>query len=272
MKLKNSCTIYLLTNKINGKVYVGQTWQKLQYRFGNNGQGYVECTYLNNAIKKYGWEVFKHQILCTTTSQEEANEKEDFFIKLFDSRNSNFGYNIKEGGSNGKLSKETKQKLSIIFKGENNPFFGKSHNNEIKSIISDTAKQNHILGLYDNKSENQKRFSDKEEKEIVMAYLSGNFRIQELLDKYNFSKTVFYKLKEKYGFKTIIFSKKEEHALKLRNHLKNFSKIRIDSINKNTEELRLKVVELRYKGLLQKEIGKILNISQVRVSQLLKKK
>ena len=55
-------TIYLHRNKINNKVYIGQTIQSPEERW-KNGNGYKGCYYFYNAIQKYGWDNFEHIIL-----------------------------------------------------------------------------------------------------------------------------------------------------------------------------------------------------------------
>lgn len=94
-------TIYLHRNKINNKVYIGQTIQPLEDRW-KNGFGYKTCYYFYNAIQKYGWDNFEHIILEQNENwtQEELNNKEKEYIKLFNSTNPDYGYNICEGGSN----------------------------------------------------------------------------------------------------------------------------------------------------------------------------
>ena len=92
-------TIYMHKNKINGKVYIGQTTQiDLKDRW-KNGKGYKPCTYFYHAIEKYGWDNFEHLILEQGDATfEEINEKEKYFIKLFEARDPAKGYNLNEGG------------------------------------------------------------------------------------------------------------------------------------------------------------------------------
>jgi len=51
--------IYKITNKINGKSYIGQTIQKLEYRIGDHFSGHGNARRLSSAIKKYGKRVLK---------------------------------------------------------------------------------------------------------------------------------------------------------------------------------------------------------------------
>lgn len=101
--------IYMHRNKINGKVYIGQTCQSLSDRCGAEGQRYKGQAFYN-AIQKYGWVNFEHIILEENLTQEEANQKEIQYIKLYNSIDKQFGYNISEGGNNNTLSDEQKEK------------------------------------------------------------------------------------------------------------------------------------------------------------------
>lgn len=114
LKLNNICTIYKLINKINNKIYIGQTWRSLEERWGL-GNRYNE--YLSNSIKKHGKENFYYETLTFCGTQESANYCEDYFIKKFNSQDSEYGYNIRDGGSKGKLSEETKKKVSKSLMG-----------------------------------------------------------------------------------------------------------------------------------------------------------
>lgn len=79
-------TIYLHRNKINNKVYIGQTKRKPEDRWGPDGQGYKTQMFYK-AIQKYGWDNFDHIILEQTPTQSEANILEEYYIKIFDSNN-----------------------------------------------------------------------------------------------------------------------------------------------------------------------------------------
>lgn len=90
--------VYIHTNKINGKKYVGQTCQKPEYRWGKNGRGYRSETYFGKAIQKYGWNNFEHEIIASNLTQEEAKNFEILLIDKLDTMNPDKGYNLTKGG------------------------------------------------------------------------------------------------------------------------------------------------------------------------------
>lgn len=96
----------------NGKMYVGITSQLPQKRW-NNGHGYKHSTYFFNAIKKYGWDNFKHEILLEGLSEEEASWAEEMFVECWDLIDRDKGYNCKNGGGvHGKHTIETKERIA----------------------------------------------------------------------------------------------------------------------------------------------------------------
>lgn len=109
--------LYKHTNKINGKCYIGITvFNDNPYkRWGKNGSGY-NTQFFGRAINKYGWDNFEHEIIFKDLTESEAKEKEQLYIKMFDSSNPKKGYNLTKGGD-GSLglypSEETKRKQSI---------------------------------------------------------------------------------------------------------------------------------------------------------------
>lgn len=121
--------VYKHTNIINGKVYIGITSYKYVKTRWDNGKGYSQQSLFWNAIKKYGWENFKHEILFTDLTKEEACQKEIELIAFYKSNQREFGYNLSSGGeinSGYKLTDETKLKLSDSHKGKHPWNYGKT--------------------------------------------------------------------------------------------------------------------------------------------------
>jgi group I intron endonuclease len=101
----------------NGKVYIGITRNNPLARW-NGGHGYRNNKHFYNAICKYGWENIQHEILFDDLTKEEAEQKEIELIALHRSNNAKYGYNHENGGnSTGKMSEETKHKISESLKG-----------------------------------------------------------------------------------------------------------------------------------------------------------
>ena len=90
--------IYLITNKINGNKYVGQTMYTAQKRWLQHKQlSNTRNTYFRNAIMKYGVENFKVEILKVCRTKSEMNRVEKLYIiKLGTLRPG--GYNLTLGG------------------------------------------------------------------------------------------------------------------------------------------------------------------------------
>ena len=127
-------TVYMHTNKINHKVYVGITSKPVEQRWGKNGYKYKNNKYFWNAIQKYGWNNFEHIIFMTNLTQEKACRVEQLLIALYNTNNTEYGYNLSSGGENGfygcHVSEEQRQKKSEqmkgLYAGENNPMYGVS--------------------------------------------------------------------------------------------------------------------------------------------------
>lgn len=104
--------VYVHTNKANGKRYVGITSMLPEKRWAN-GHGYRSNVLFYRAIKKYGWESFKHSVLFDGLTREEAYAKEIELISTFKASNPRFGYNIDKGGNgSNRITEETRKKLS----------------------------------------------------------------------------------------------------------------------------------------------------------------
>lgn len=111
--MKNNYIVYMHTLRVDGRKYIGITCQKPTERW-KNGFGYRKNSYFFNAIKKYGWDNFKHDIVFSGLSKEQACNKEVALIKLFRTAEHSYGFNLTLGGEHFESTEETKYKLSVI--------------------------------------------------------------------------------------------------------------------------------------------------------------
>ena len=130
MEDKRIYTVYMHTNKINNKKYIGITMVSPEKRW-NNGNGYKKQLFYN-AIKKYGWDNFEHEIVLCNLTKEEAEMLEIEMIKYYKVTDRKFGYNQDCGGnSTGGRPDYIKENISKTMKNRkinnsaNNPMFGK---------------------------------------------------------------------------------------------------------------------------------------------------
>jgi group I intron endonuclease len=103
--------IYKTTNLINGKIYIGKDTK-------NNPTYLGSGVLLKKAIDKYGKENFIKEIIEKCNEHDILNEREKYWINVFDSKNTLIGYNIAEGGHGGlTYTDETRKRISEMFKG-----------------------------------------------------------------------------------------------------------------------------------------------------------
>lgn len=127
--------IYRTTNLINGKTYIGQHKSKNIMNDKYVGSGCL----IKKAIKVYGEENFKNEILEVVESRFQANVMEKVWIK----KERDIGkaeYNIADGGRSYDFKQDTLIKMSKAHKGQPSPHKGKSHSEETKRKISEAKK------------------------------------------------------------------------------------------------------------------------------------
>lgn len=92
--------IYKIVNKVNGKVYIGQTIKSVKERFDSHRRASRRLPYpLYKAFRKYGLENFEVEEITTARSLKKLDEKERYWIKFYKANNSSYGYNCSKGGS-----------------------------------------------------------------------------------------------------------------------------------------------------------------------------
>lgn len=83
--MRNDYVVYIHKNILNGKVYVGQTCN-LSERWRNNGKNYFNSIKFYNAIKKYGWDNFTHEVVYSNLNKQAADK---FWFKDVDCKSRN---------------------------------------------------------------------------------------------------------------------------------------------------------------------------------------
>ena len=139
--------IYVRTNKVNGKKYVGQT---VDLNGRQNNWKCLSCCYggkaINNARKKYGIDAFDFEIL-KECEDDELNYWETYYIKELNTQRP-YGYNMTEGGDKAMYgyspSEVTKKKISEALKGEKNGMYGKHHSEESRRKMGEIKKGKHL--------------------------------------------------------------------------------------------------------------------------------
>ena len=150
--------IYIFKNLVNSKCYIGQTRQKIKYRYQQHLR--ANDTYpLHEAIKKYGIEQFSFEIIETINKNnkeelvQELNNLEISYIKQYNSLAPN-GYNIEKGGVGKIPNKYTpsllKELLQINPDIVDQPIINKINHQEYKSIIEAfiDSKQDSFTNFY----------------------------------------------------------------------------------------------------------------------------
>lgn len=170
--------IYLTTNLINNKKYIGKHYGELNDDYLGSGK------ILQWAIQKYGKNNFTREILHISKNKEENNEWEKIFIEKYNAQKDKNFYNIAPGGDGGDLfhilpldkQKEIRDNQSIRSQGKNNPMYGKHHSEETKQKISKIDKGK-MLGSKNDNAKSISAYADKNMTQLIKHFKT----IQEAL-------------------------------------------------------------------------------------------
>lgn len=175
--------IYKIINKVNNKIYIGQTVQGFDKRYSckgddiervfnfNNNRKNRNTSYnskLYNAIKKYGFSSFEvNKIFDLAFSKEELDIKEKYWIDYYKCCNRNNGYNFTCGGNEYTFSEDVKSYLKVkikenALKGEDchSATFTNKQIYNIKKDLFDGENPREIMDKYNISYKNLKRVID----------------------------------------------------------------------------------------------------------------
>ncbi len=184
--------IYKVTNKANGKLYIGQTTKSLSIRRSmhlSKVRNRHDNIAFHNAIRKYGENSFDWEVIGTVSSRKELDELEKYMIKKHDSIDK--GYNILEGGNINpilygednprygmRLSYSVRKKMSDAQKGEKGYWYGKKHTDDHRGKVSKAlqGKKKHRL--------HGKRLSKQFGEWWLIEFPDGKFKVIQSLRKF----------------------------------------------------------------------------------------
>lgn len=179
--------IYKITNKVNGKIYIGQTIRTLEVRWKQHCKD-AETNYkgmaILAAIQKYGKENFTVEQIDIACDRDELDKKEDYWINHYNSLSPN-GYNLHTGGKHYECSEETKRKISESRSGEKNPLWGKHLSIEHKENIRKSLIGRVLTDEWKQKIGNGNRgrkLSDKQ-RELLKQINTGKKQSEETRKK-----------------------------------------------------------------------------------------
>lgn len=201
---ENIGTIYKIVNKINNKVYIGQTTLNVKDRWDRHRSLGVKNKAEQNmpikrAFKKYGVENFEFSVI-EKIPKESLNEREIYWIEYYDSYKN--GYNACRGGQLGtkplKIKESEFENIINLYKSN---YTLKEIGNQY-NVDKGTIK--HILDINNVpiRIHTGFKFSEETKIEIISKVKSGISR-KEIMSKYNISK----------GYLSQILSSKIEYNL-----------------------------------------------------------
>lgn len=168
----------MIKNKINRKIYIGQTIRPIEVRFKEHQLKKSNCRSISGAIQKYGWEHFETD--WYNCLDEDLNKHEKWMVNLMETLSPN-GYNLIGGGGNGgKRSEETKQKLRKPKSEETKIKISESKLGISKSEETKKRMRNAHLGTTRTKetkgniSESTKGEKNHKSKKVYQYDLEGN--------------------------------------------------------------------------------------------------
>jgi len=234
--------IYKITNNIDNKVYIGQTSGSFNYRYsGSNWWKHTNNKHLKSSALKYGEKNFSINIKFDVAfSKEELDEKETYWIKYYNATNNKFGYNLKDGGANGKPNAETLARMTKI--------------NRKRGLMARGIPRPGV-GLLISKTK-QKTFINeftKEYAENVQILLDSGIRKQETCIKCNISIWQLDRIIETYNL-TYDSTPSMKGNFKEKHH--NYGK-------PNSEESKVKVTETHMKNFTERFDKEVIKISDM---------
>lgn len=266
--------IYKIKNVCNNKIYIGKSTnieRRIKEHIRHLNSNTNHNAHIQNSWNKYGEENFEFTIIHELKNDNNINYWEEYYIKLYKSYDSNFGYNFTLGGDGGKLTEEYKKIKSV-----NSRFKNSDLNEDIVTKVKiclyclmDRREISELLNVpycvvksiaecknysYVHEELNDLIFNLKgrliqERNEKVLELYNNRYRIVDICNELELSKSTV---------EHIIYDKKK--------HVKNMNEYK-----EKYNQIYKDVVRLHNEGVINYHISKMLNISPSTVTRYLNK-
>lgn len=231
--------VYCITNKINGKKYIGQTNDFKHRKSQHCGEG-TDRFYIDRAINKHGKENFKFEIIHKNIPIEKINEWEMYYINEIYNTFKGKGYNCQIGG------------------GVN---FGFKHTKKAKMKM----RKNHAD--FSGGNHPRSKLNQAEGEKIYKQYKTTDITLQELTQKYPVSKAIIWKITKARHWTTK--NKKPINFKRNKNGLKPGG----GGKRKLTDEQAVDIFKSYYKtDITQEELATKYNVAQSLISIIVNQK
>lgn len=270
--------IYKITCLENKKVYIGQSTDIIKRKYGHFATLRMKShrnEHLQRAFNKYGEDKFTFEILEECTF-EELDDKEEYYMKVYNSLNKKYGFNIKiTEHKKYRHSEETRKKISQIHKG-------KKKSEETRKKMSEAAKKRVISpesikkmsetkkGKKQGEENNWAKISNKQAEEILkflMKKESLTLSMGEIASKFKVPYDIVVNLKNNKSYKEIL----KEHREQIKSDYNNFNVHSNSRIKYNSKPLIAeKIINLFREGYSQSAIARELRVSRNTIRPILR--
>lgn len=249
--------IYKIINKIDGKIYVGQTQnyhkRKQKHLAALRANSHFN-THLQRAFNKYGEKAFEISLLCECEI-EELDRLEVEWISALRCADREYGYNLMYGGQVFRsFTPEIRMRMSMVNRGKK---FSKEHRRHISEsqkgrIISQCSiDKMKATKMKNNSHQGQKNpnavISDDAANEIIQRLYEKREPVKTICSEYGVTQDTVYNL---------IYGKTYRHILpEIRKELSSWGK-------DNVQDRIAQGIEMYLQGESQNKISKELNISR----------
>ena len=275
--------IYLITNTINNKKYIGQSVNISRRWSEHKNSKYNQHSPITRAIEKYKLEHFEFRIFIIIDNINMMNFYEEQCIEIYDTLvANNRGYNIKKGGDNHEQHESTKKKIGQANKGRFKNIcwdekYGKEKSDILKlqmaEIMKKHRKQGKMFGFGSrhksqskektrqsiisiiadiklNDSDRWRKINNQKSKSMKNAWITGTKTNKNMAGK---EKTREHK--EKLRTSTNKFNESLTREERLERNCNRLRKIRKDLMNKTNEEI-IKIFQQKLNGNIEYQYNK----------------